>query len=116
MEPRGVKSNYFLEDLGRWRFKTTTKTENLVFPSGLSYDKSNDQVWTPKVNAIFGSIPILSKEISNTKKGEPIAVNQFSDLVTLGRISCADQTKLRFENSTNKKTLKQAFLELVYFN
>ena len=37
---------------------------------------------TPKVNAIFGSIPILSKEISNIKKGEPIPVNQFSDCVT----------------------------------
>ena len=36
---------------------------------------------TPKVNAIFGSIPILSKEISNIKKGEPIPVNQFSGLV-----------------------------------
>jgi len=53
-----------------------------VFPSGLGYDKSNDQVRTPKVKAIFGSIPILSKEISNIKKGEPILVNQFSDLVT----------------------------------
>ena len=39
---------------------------------------------TTKVNAIFGSIPILSKEISNIKKGEPIPVNQFSDLVTQG--------------------------------
>ena len=37
---------------------------------------------TPKVNVIFGSIPILSKEISNIKKGEPIPVNQFSDCVT----------------------------------
>jgi hypothetical protein len=34
------------------------------------------------VNAIFGSIPILTKEISNIKIGEPIPVNQFSDLVT----------------------------------
>ncbi|MGB2316392.1 MAG: hypothetical protein ACPH4M_05240 [Flavobacteriaceae bacterium] len=34
------------------------------------------------MNTIFGSIPILSKEISNIKKGEPISVNQFSDLVT----------------------------------
>lgn len=32
--------------------------------------------------SIFGSIPILSKEISNIKKGEPIPVNQFSDCVT----------------------------------
>ena len=48
----------------------------------MGYDKSNDRVRTPKENAIFGLIPILSKEISNTKKGEPITVNQFSDLVT----------------------------------
>jgi len=62
--------------------KQRQKLQNLVFPSGLGYDKSNDQVRTPKVNAIFGSIPILSKEISSIKKGEPIPVNQFSDLVT----------------------------------
>ena len=58
------------------------KLQNLVFPSGLGYDKSNDRVRTPKVNAIFGSIPILTKEISNIKNGELIPVNQFSDLVT----------------------------------
>ena len=62
--------------------KQRQKLQHLVFPSGLGYDKSNDQVRNPKVNAIFGSIPILSKEISNTKKGEPIPVNQFSDCVT----------------------------------
>ena len=62
--------------------KQKQKLQNLVFPSGLGYDKSNDRVRTPKVNAIFGSIPILSKEISNIKNGEPIPVNQFSDLVT----------------------------------
>ena len=61
--------------------KQRQKLQNLVFPSGLGYDKSNDRVRTPKVNAIFGSIPILSKEISNIKKGEPIPVNQFSDCV-----------------------------------
>ena len=64
--------------------KQRQKLQHLVFPSGLGYDKSNDQVRTPKVNAIFGSIPILSKEISNIKKGEPIPVNQFSDCVTQG--------------------------------
>ena len=58
------------------------KLQNLVFPSGLGCDKSNNRVRTPKVNAIFGSIPILKKEISNIKNGEPIPVNQFSDLVT----------------------------------
>ena len=49
--------------------KLNKNLQNLVFPSGLGYDKSNDQVRTPKVNAIFGSIPILSKEISNIKNG-----------------------------------------------
>ena len=63
--------------------KQKQNLQNLVFPSGLGYDKSNDRVRTPKVNAIFGSIPILRKEISNIKNGEPIPVNQFSDLVTL---------------------------------
>jgi hypothetical protein len=53
-----------------------------VFPSGIGYEKLNYRVRTPKVNAIFGSIPILTKEISNIKNGEPIPVNQFSDLVT----------------------------------
>jgi hypothetical protein len=33
------------------------------------------------MNVIIGSIPILLKEISNIKKGEPIPVHQFSDLV-----------------------------------
>lgn len=48
--------------------KQRQKLQNLVFPSGLGYDKSNDRVRTPEVSAIFGSIPILSKEISNKKK------------------------------------------------
>ena len=85
--------NYYkyLEDDYRFTFnldnedgdlKQRQKLQHFVFPSGLGYDKSNDLVRTPKVNAIFGSIPILSKKISNIKKGEPIPVNQFSDLVT----------------------------------
>ena len=68
--------------MGRWELKKRQKLQNLVFPSVLGYDKSEDRVRTLKVNAIFGSIPILSKEISNIKNGEPIPVNQFSGLVT----------------------------------
>ena len=48
----------------------------------MSYNKLNERVRTPKMNAIFDSIPILRREISNIKNGEPIPVNQFSDLVT----------------------------------
>ena len=62
--------------------KQKQKPQNLVFPSGMGYDMSNDRVRTLKVNAIFGAIPILLKEISNIKNGEPIPENQFSDLVT----------------------------------
>ena len=62
--------------------KQKQNLQNLVFRSGLGYDKPNERVRTPKVNAIFGSIPILSREISNIKNGEPIPVNQFSGLVT----------------------------------
>ena len=75
--------------------KQRQKLQNLVFPSGLGYDKSNDRVRTPKVNAIFGSIPILSKEISNIKKGEPIPVNQFSDcVIALGLLRDPDKAPL----------------------
>ncbi|MDA7707523.1 MAG: hypothetical protein P8P13_01390 [Flavobacteriaceae bacterium] len=38
--------------------KQRQKLQNLVFPSGMGYDKSNVRVRTPKVNAIFDSIPI----------------------------------------------------------
>ena len=62
--------------------KQRQKIQNLMFLSGMGYNKSNDRVRNPKVNAIFGSIPILTKEISNIKNGEPIPLNQFSDLVT----------------------------------
>ena len=58
------------------------KIQKLVFPSGIGYDKQNDTVQTNKVNALFSEIPLLSKEIQNQKKGEPININQFSDRVT----------------------------------
>jgi len=47
-----------------------------------SKNKSNKRVQNPKVSALFGSIPILWKEISNIKNGEPTQMNQFSDVVT----------------------------------
>ena len=40
------------------------------------------RIFNTKSEHYFGSISILSKEISNIKKGEPIPVNQFSDCVT----------------------------------
>ena len=53
---------------------------------GLVYDKSNDRVRTPKVNAIFGSIPILSKEISNIKIRRTNSCESILRFSDLGRI------------------------------
>ena len=53
-----------------------------MFPNGLGYDKPNDRVQTTRENTIFSVIPSLSIKIENIKKGEPIPLNQFSDLVT----------------------------------
>ncbi|MDA9028981.1 MAG: hypothetical protein P8P50_01025 [Flavobacteriaceae bacterium] len=49
------------------------------------------------MSALFGSIPILWKEISNIKNGEPTQMNQFSDVVTSAGLFY-DPVKLRFEN------------------
>ena len=68
--------------MGRWELKKRQKLQNLVFPSGLGYDKPDDRVRTLKVNAIFGSIPILTKEISKIKKWRTYSsesILQFSD-------------------------------------
>ena len=58
------------------------RIQNLEFPLVISYDMSNNRVWNPKVNALFGLISILEKEKSNIKNGEPIPMNQFSVIVT----------------------------------
>ena len=53
-----------------------------MFPNGLGYDKPNDRVLTTRENTIFSVIPSLSIKIEGIKKGEPIPLNQFSDLVS----------------------------------
>jgi len=58
------------------------KIQNLVFPSGLGYDKSNGKVRTTRVNSIFSCIPYISRELTETKNGEPVKNNQFSAWVT----------------------------------
>ena len=55
------------------------KIQNLVFPSGLGYDKSNGKVRTTRVNSIFSCIPEIAKK---TKNGKPVKSNQFSAWVT----------------------------------
>jgi hypothetical protein len=54
-----------------------------VFPSGIGYDKLKGEVRTKKVNSIFASIPLISKDLAKIKSGEPINIDQFSARVTL---------------------------------
>ena len=68
------------------------KIQNLVFPSGLGYDKSNGKVRTTIVNSIFSCIPDISKELRETKSGEPVKNNQFSAWVTPARFEPATVT------------------------
>mgnify|MGYP000386010144 CR=1 FL=1 len=58
------------------------KIQSLVFPSGIGYDKLKGKVQTKRVNSIFSSIPLLSKDLAKIKSGEPVNFNQFSALVT----------------------------------
>jgi hypothetical protein len=60
------------------------KIQNLVFPSGIGYDKSNGKVRTHRVNSIFSAIPLLSRSLAKIKSGEPVDLNQFSARVTSG--------------------------------
>lgn len=43
------------------------RIQNLVFPSGIGYNKLNGGVQTIRVNAIFSSIPLLTKDLSKIK-------------------------------------------------
>ena len=58
------------------------KTQSLVFPSGVGYDKLKGKVQTKRVNSISSSIPLLSKDLAKIKSGEPVNFNQFSARVT----------------------------------
>ena len=56
--------------------------QQLVFPSGIGYDKQNDRVQTKRVNSIFSAIPLFTKDLDKIKNGEPINFDQFSARVT----------------------------------
>ena len=51
---------------------TSKKLQNLVLPSGLGYDKSNNRVRTPKVNDLVTNYPhannFFSKHLNQTQK------------------------------------------------
>jgi site-specific DNA recombinase len=59
------------------------KIQKLIFPSGIVYDKLKGRVQTKKVNSIFSSIPLITKDLMKIKSGELVNFNQFSARVTL---------------------------------
>ena len=89
--------------------KQRQKPQNVVFPSGLGYDKSNGRVRTPKVNTIFGSNPILSKEISNIKKRRTNSSKSMLRMCDPGRITLCSSQSSALNITQIKKTLKQAW-------
>ena len=58
------------------------KLQQLVFPSGMGYNKQIDEVQTKRVNTIFSSIPLIATDLARQKSGEPVKINQFSARVT----------------------------------
>jgi len=58
------------------------KIQDLVFPSGIGYDKSINRVQTRRVNSIFNLIPSISDDLKKIKSGEKVDLNQFSAKVT----------------------------------
>ena len=65
------------------------KIQDLVFPSGIGYDKSNNRVQTKRVNSIFKLIPSISDDLKKIKSGEKVDLNQFSARVT-SKGSCSN--------------------------
>ena len=56
--------------------------QNLIFPSGLGYDKHNNKVQTSETNEFLALIHLLSTEIDEIKNGDSIKKDQISALVT----------------------------------
>ncbi len=62
--------------------KQKAKIQNLVFPSGMSYNKQNNRVQTKRMNSIFAAISLISDKSSKMKNGEYINFDKFSARVT----------------------------------
>ena len=74
------------------------KIQNLVFPSGIGYDKLKGKVQTKRVNSIFSAIPLLSTDLAKTKSGKSVNFNQFSALVTSAGFKPATTTAVMWHS------------------
>lgn len=56
--------------------------QNLLFPSGIIYDRKNDQVLTERINSFFAPIPELVGVLRGNKNGENTILSTFPVRVT----------------------------------
>jgi hypothetical protein len=68
---KALKISSNLSDIRTCGYLTQKKKiQNLVFPSGIGYDKSKGRVRTTRVNSIFSCIPDTAREMRETKKAD----------------------------------------------
>lgn len=56
--------------------------QNLIFPSGIIYERKNDRVLTSRINGFFAPIPQLVGDLRGKKNGESINFDAFPVRVT----------------------------------
>lgn len=56
--------------------------QNLIFPSGIIYERKNDRVLTKRINSFFAPIPELVGTLRGNKKGENTILSSFPFRVT----------------------------------
>ncbi len=58
------------------------KLQKLIFPDGIVFEQQNKGVRTNRINSIFAPIAELARLLKEQKKGQPVKIDQLSDLVT----------------------------------
>ena len=56
--------------------------QNLIFPSGIIYERKNDRVLTKRINSFFAPIPQLVGVLRGNKNGENTILSTFPVRVT----------------------------------
>ncbi len=80
---KALKISSNLNELwGSGNLEQKRNLQQLLFPSGLGYDKQNDRVQTTRVNSLFSATPLMTRDLMKIKSGELVNFNQFSARVT----------------------------------
>jgi hypothetical protein len=62
------------------KIRERTLLQNLLFPSGIIYDRENDQVRTPRINLVFALIPEVTRVLKRIKNGYSLKIEQIPAL------------------------------------